>query len=140
LLDVYTTAGRERLVCDVAAELVADGAPKASLVGYENHSGRTYLQKGATPLAKVRYGSGNNGADGYEGAVYKGLFGTYIHGPLLPKNPEFADHLLQLALQRRYGQEAPVLNALDDRLEQLAHEARLHPGEKRSWLARLLSI
>ncbi len=72
------------------------------LVGFENHGGRTYL--GSTqPLGKVLKGNGNNAEDGTEGAVYRNTFGTYLHGSLLPKNPHFADHLLTLALQRKYG-------------------------------------
>jgi CobQ-like glutamine amidotransferase family enzyme len=73
-----------------------------TLVGFENHGGRTYL--GSTqPLGKILKGNGNNAEDGTEGAVYRNTFGTYLHGSLLPKNPHFADHLLTLALQRKYG-------------------------------------
>ncbi|GCE13160.1 type 1 glutamine amidotransferase [Tengunoibacter tsumagoiensis] len=74
-----------------------------TLVGFENHGGRTYL--GTTPpLGRVLKGSGNNAEDGNEGAVYRNAFGTYLHGSLLPKNPHFADHLIELALRRKYGQ------------------------------------
>ena len=73
-----------------------------TLVGFENHGGRTYLGT-AKPLGKVLKGSGNNAEDGTEGAIYRQAFGTYMHGSLLPKNPHFADYLLQLALQRKYG-------------------------------------
>jgi CobQ-like glutamine amidotransferase family enzyme len=92
-----------------------------TLVGFENHGGRTYLGAGAEPLAKVIRGFGNDGASGFEGARYKNAFGSYLHGPLLPKNPAFADHLIGLALQRRYGEAE--LAPLDDALETLAHEA-----------------
>lgn len=101
-----------------------DGAPRArtrTLVGFENHGGRTYLGPGATPLGRVDAGFGNNGEDGYEGAVYKYAYGTYLHGPLLPKNPGFADHLIQIALERRYGEVSLV--ALPDEIEGLAHRA-----------------
>ncbi len=75
-----------------------------TLVGFENHGGRTYLGT-AKPLGKVLKGSGNNAEDGTEGAVYRNVFGTYLHGSLLPKNPHFADYLVSLALQRKYGNE-----------------------------------
>ena len=93
------------------------------LVGFENHGGRSYLGPSARPLAKVVHGHGNNSEDGGEGAIYKNCFGTYLHGSLLPKNPHFADHLLHLALQRKYpGIE---LAPLDDRLELQAHQAAI---------------
>jgi Predicted glutamine amidotransferase len=75
-----------------------------TLVGFENHGGRTYLGT-AQPLGKVLKGFGNNAEDQTEGAVYRNAYGTYLHGSLLPKNPHFADHLIELALQRKYGQE-----------------------------------
>jgi len=90
--------------------------PPDRLVGFENHSGRTYLGPGARPLGRVLVGHGNNGEDGSEGAVYRNAFGCYMHGSLLPKNPFFADHLIGLALRRRYGPGAE-LAPLDDRLE-----------------------
>ncbi|HLX40444.1 MAG TPA: hypothetical protein VKR42_07925, partial [Ktedonobacteraceae bacterium] len=73
-----------------------------TLVGFENHGGRTYLGT-AKPLGKVLKGYGNNAEDGTEGAIYRHAYGTYMHGSLLPKNPHFADYLIQLALQRKYG-------------------------------------
>jgi CobQ-like glutamine amidotransferase family enzyme len=85
------------------------------LVGFENHSGRTYLGAGVQSLGRVLAGHGNNGEDGTEGAVFRNAFGCYMHGSLLPKNPHFADHLLGLALTRRYG--AAELAPLDDTLE-----------------------
>jgi CobQ-like glutamine amidotransferase family enzyme len=92
-----------------------------TIVGFENHGGRTYLEGGARPLGRVIKGFGNNGTDGFEGARVANVFGTYVHGSLLPKNPVFADSLLALALERRYpGFE---LTPLDDRLEQQAHAA-----------------
>jgi CobQ-like glutamine amidotransferase family enzyme len=90
--------------------------PETRLVGFENHSGRTYLGPGARPLGRVLAGHGNNGEDGSEGAVYRSAFGCYMHGSLLPKNPFFADLLIGLALRRRYGPGAE-LASLDDRLE-----------------------
>jgi len=91
-----------------------------TLVGFENHGGRTYLGPSARPLARVIAGYGNNGRDGGEGAVQgENAFGTYLHGSLLPKNPRFADHLIVQALRRRYGEVE--LAPLDDALEERAH-------------------
>ena len=95
-----------------------------TLVGFENHGGRTYLSKNVKPLGKVLYGHGNNSEDGTEGAVYKNAFGTYLHGALLPKNPRFADHLIELALKNKYGPDVK-LDSLDDTLEWQAHRAVL---------------
>lgn len=91
-----------------------------TLVGFENHGGRTFLGSGAAPLGRVLSGHGNNAQDGTEGAVVQNAYGTYLHGSLLPKNPHFADHLLQLALTRRHSGE--TLAPLDDALEWRAHE------------------
>ena len=91
----------------------------ATLVGFENHGGRTFLGPTARPLARVIAGYGNNGRDGTEGVVQANAFGTYLHGSLLPKNPRFADHLIALALARRYGRGA--LAPRDDALEERAH-------------------
>jgi CobQ-like glutamine amidotransferase family enzyme len=99
--------------------LVAWG--NSTLVGFENHGGRTYLSPGLAPLGRVIEGHGNNAEDGTEGAVYRNCYGTYLHGSLLPKNPHLADHLLRLALERKYGDGA--LAPLDDALEWRAHEA-----------------
>ena len=103
---------------------------KLLLVGFENHGGRTYLGKGMKPLGEVVVGYGNNGdqpsealakdGDKTEGAVYKNAFGTYLHGPILPKNPHFADFLLKLVLEKKYG--AIKLHPLDDSLEWVAHK------------------
>ena len=94
------------------------------LVGFENHGGRTTLGPKAVPLGRVRKGFGNNGRDGTEGARRNNCFGTYMHGSLLPKNPWFADHLLELALRRKYGPDTR-LAPLDDSLELRAHQAAL---------------
>ena len=112
LFDAYTVhpgSNSPRCVGNVVAEWEL-----GTIVGFENHGGRTYLQGDTAPLARVITGFGNNGEDGSEGARVKNLFGTYIHGSLLPKNPTFADYLLRLALGRRYSSvEFP---ALDDSL------------------------
>jgi len=91
------------------------------LAGFENHGGRTYLGAGCEPLARVVHGFGNDGEAGFEGARYLNAFGTYLHGPLLPKNPAFADRLLAIALERKYGEAA--LPPLADGLELRAHAA-----------------
>lgn len=90
-----------------------------TIVGFENHGGRTYLEGGTRPLGRVLTGFGNNGEDRMEGARTANVFGTYVHGSLLPKNPEFADELLALALARRFPAEG--LAPLDDSLEHRAH-------------------
>lgn len=92
-----------------------------TIVGFENHGGRTYLDGHTVPLARVSIGSGNNGQDGTEGARVHNVFGTYIHGSLLPKNPAFADLLLGLALDRRYPDVG--LAQLDDSLEDAARRS-----------------
>lgn len=110
-----------RLIGNVAIEVdLGDGAQVVA--GFENHGGRTHLGGGATPLGKVLKGFGNNGEDGFEGVRRDNLIGTYLHGPLLPKNAWLADHLIALALERRYG-ERPQLEPLDDELERAAHES-----------------
>jgi CobQ-like glutamine amidotransferase family enzyme len=114
--------GVPRCIGNVVIEWDAPDS-RQTIVGFENHGGRTRLGTGATPLGRVLHGHGNNGEDGFEGAVYRNAFGTYVHGSLLPKNPVLADHLITLALSRRYG--AVELAPLDDRAEQRAHSAAL---------------
>jgi CobQ-like glutamine amidotransferase family enzyme len=100
-----------------------------TLAGFENHGGRTYLGSDVQPMARIVTGNGNNG-DGWEGAVYKNTFGTYLHGSLLPKNPHFADRLLTLALGRRYSHV--VLDPLDDTVEDAAHAEAMRLSTRRS--------
>ncbi|GCE48938.1 hypothetical protein EI42_01451 [Thermosporothrix hazakensis] len=126
LLDMHTEGSSERFMTHMALECDF-GSGKQILVGYENHSGRTYLGPKAKPLGRVLSGWGNNGKDGGEGAVYKNVFGTYLHGPLLPKNPWFTDFLIQRALERRYGKVE--LTPLDDTIESAAHNAALKLAE-----------
>ena len=90
------------------------------IVGFENHSGKTYLGSGVKPLGKVLEGYGNNGEDQTEGARYNNVFATYSHGSLLPKNPVLCDFILQTALDRRYGKTEPLV-PLNDTLELNAH-------------------
>lgn len=123
ILDLYTEGGSERFMTHMAMECKFSYNGQNVLVGYENHSGRTYLGKGLEPLGKVLVGWGNNGKDGGEGAVYQNVFASYLHGPLLPKNPWFTDYLIARALERRYG---PVeLEPLDNEIEDAAHQAAL---------------
>ena len=115
LLDVRTEAGPTRSIGDVVVQADESlGLSPPTLVGFENHSGRTFLGAGVRPLGRVIRGGGNNGADGTEGAVAGSLFGTYLHGSLLPKNPHLADLVIARALRRR-------LEPLDDGLELAAH-------------------
>ena len=109
-----------RLIGNVAIE-VDLGSGSRLLAGFENHGGRTYLGPGVHALGKVVEGKGNNGTDGLEGVRRHNLIGTYLHGPLLPKNAWLADHLIATALERRYGTR-PDLEPLDDAFE-LAAEA-----------------
>ncbi|WP_419925878.1 type 1 glutamine amidotransferase [Candidatus Poriferisocius sp.] len=129
MLDLETTAADSRLIGDVVLDVTLGGRTD-TVVGYENHAGRTHLGGGCTPLGHLRRGHGNNGADGCEGAVAGRTVGTYLHGPLLPKNPWLADTLLGWALE--CAGSAADLEPLDDRLEQAAHaEAATRAGQKR---------
>ncbi len=114
-LDVRTVAGKRRYVGNLLVE--ADGG---TLVGFENHSGKTYLGPGARPLGRVQVGGGNNGEDKTEGAVQGKVIGCYLHGSLLPKNPWLADRLITWALERRHA--TVVLAPLDDVAEALARD------------------
>ena len=118
LLDLETTAGTDRLIGDVVLSVDLDGET-ATVVGYENHAGRTRLGSQCSPLGRVTKGHGNNGEDGFEGAVSGRVIGTYLHGPLLPKNPWLADTLLRWALD--HAGASLELEPLDDSLEQVAH-------------------
>jgi lipid II isoglutaminyl synthase (glutamine-hydrolysing) len=134
VLDAITEGGTARLIGHVAAECqLADGS-RHQLAGFENHSGRTWLGSGAAPLARVLAGAGNNGTDGTEGARYREVYATYLHGPVLPKNPWLADHLLSRALARRHPDFGP-LTALSDAAEAQAHAAtiRLARRQSRRW-------
>jgi CobQ-like glutamine amidotransferase family enzyme len=118
LLPLQTTAGTKRMIGDVLLDCAWAGR---TLAGFENHAGRTLLDEGAEPLGRVLAGFGNDGASGQEGCRHRRAYGTYLHGPLLPRNPWFADHLLAEALAHRTGGEPPVLEPLDDELETTAH-------------------
>lgn len=113
-LDFYTEGKEDRMIGNYAFK-TKEGI---EVVGFENHSGRTYLGKGVEPLGKMIKGYGNNGEDGTEGVRFKNTFGTYSHGPVLPKNPDFADLLISKALENKYG-KADLIK-LDDSLEEKA--------------------
>lgn len=112
LVDLYTVQKEGRLINNIIIENPLFAHP---LVGFENHGGRTYINDNQ-PLGKVLFGKGNNGEDGMEGVMYKNVIGTYLHGPLLPKNPDLCDRLLKTALERKYGYTGE-LEGLDDEQE-----------------------
>ena len=120
VLDLDTVAGPTRLIGDLVIEAEVDGESRR-VVGFENHAGRTRLGAGARPLGRVVHGHGNNGEDGGEGAVQRRVIGTYLHGPLLPRNPWLADLLLRWALEHA-GVGSPDLAPLDDAVEDAARE------------------
>jgi CobQ-like glutamine amidotransferase family enzyme len=125
IFDLHTEhpgEGARRCIGNIVIEWEAPHG-RQTVVGFENHGGRTHLGPNARALGRVRSGHGNNGEDGFEGAVYRNAIGTYMHGSLLPKNPVLADHVLALALERRYPGIA--LAPIDDRAEQRAHAAAL---------------
>ena len=121
-IDVFTVAGEKRMIGNTAC--ISEEA--GTIVGFENHAGKTFLSGAVRSLGTVLKGSGNNGEDGLEGARYKNVFATYYHGPVLPKNPELCDLILKTALGRKYG--IFELRPLDDSAEKAAKEGLL-----RSW-------
>lgn len=117
ILNAYTEATNERMVGNIITESV----PFGEIIGYENHSGKTTLEGDTLPLGLVKLGAGNNGEDSTEGARYKNVIGTYLHGSLLPKNPKIADFLISEAMAKKYPDDFTKLKTLDD---SLADEAR----------------
>jgi hypothetical protein len=115
-----THAGERRMIGDVLLECSFTGE-RRTVAGFENHAGRTILDEGAEPLGRVVAGFGNDGRSGYEGCRLARAVGTYLHGPLLPRNPWLADWLLAQAAAHRTGGEPPAFDALDDDLEDAAH-------------------
>ena len=116
IFDIETIGGNERLIGNIVLKSQEFG----EIVGYENHSGKTYLLNNSRPLARVVLGTGNNGQDHQEGVRYKNAIGTYLHGPILPKNPAVADFLIQTAFQNKYGSHEQLIK-LEDSVEQKAH-------------------
>ena len=117
-IDVETIGQKERMIGNYV--FTCDELDGQTVVGFENHSGRTYLGSGVRPIGRVLAGNGNNGEDHMEGARVNNLFATYSHGCLLPKNPVLADYILKTALEAKYG--AVSLSPLDDSLENSAHD------------------
>lgn len=125
-IDAWTIAGSDRMIGNIVfeSELIKSDSCDGRVVGFENHSGRTYLGEGARPLGKVLKGYGNNGEDGSEGAVYKNVFCSYSHGSLLPKNPDLADYIIATALRRKYP-DFEALPPLEDGFETLARNSMI---------------
>jgi lipid II isoglutaminyl synthase (glutamine-hydrolysing) len=132
LFPIYTEASHDRMIGNIVVRVqgtvnseqsktvTSNLLPVTSLVGFENHSGKTYLKEGAEPLGIVKTGFGNNGEDKTEGCIYKNAIGCYMHGSLLPKNPQLADWLISKALETKYNK--PIeLKPLNDDLENTAH-------------------
>jgi CobQ-like glutamine amidotransferase family enzyme len=132
LLPLHTVAGERRMIGDVLLDCAWAGE---TLAGFENHAGRTVLDEGAEPLGRVIAGFGNDGRSGFEGCRVGRAYGTYLHGPLLPRNPWLADRLLEEALAHRTG--APVeLEPLADQLEHAAHAVSAARARARGGRAR----
>lgn len=117
LFPAYTKASHDRMIGNLIVQ-----TQFGKLVGFENHSGKTYLRKGTLPMGMVLKGFGNNGRDQTEGCIYKNAVGCYMHGSLLPKNPQLADRLIQKALEVKYG-KVISLEPLDNSLENQAHSS-----------------
>jgi lipid II isoglutaminyl synthase (glutamine-hydrolysing) len=123
LLPLETVAGDRRMIGDVLIECELEAGERRRLAGFENHAGRTRLDPGAEPLGRVLAGFGNDGESGFEGCRAGRVIGTYLHGPLLPRNAWLADWLLRQALAHRLGAaEPPALERLPDDLERRAHD------------------
>jgi CobQ-like glutamine amidotransferase family enzyme len=125
-----TVAGERRMIGDVLLECELEPGEKRTLAGFENHAGRTRLDPGAEPLGRVIAGFGNDGESGYEGCRVGRAIGTYLHGPLLPRNPWLADWLLAQALARRLD-APPRFEPLPDELEAEAHAVSARRAETR---------
>ena len=121
LLPLYTVAGERRMIGDVLLDCELEPGRRETVAGFENHAGRTILDEGAEPLGRVVAGFGNDGDSGFEGCRLGRAIGTYLHGPLLPRNPWLADWILAQAVAHATGGEPPVFEPLNDRLEAEAH-------------------
>jgi CobQ-like glutamine amidotransferase family enzyme len=132
VLPLETVAGDRRMIGDVLLECELEPGLRRTLAGFENHAGHTRLDPGATPLGRVVAGFGNDGESGFEGCRLGRAIGTYLHGPLLPRNPWLADWLLAQALAHAQGsEEAPQLAPLGDELEAEAHEVSAERARER---------
>jgi len=116
IFKMTTNAGNKRLIGNV----VVDSPLFGEIVGFENHSGCTILEKSMKPLGKVIKGGGNNGQDRTEGVIFKNAIGTYLHGPVLPQNPIMTDFIIQVAIDRKYDRS---ISPLDNKFEDKAHRA-----------------
>ena len=121
LFPLHTLAGERRMIGDVLLQCELEPGKPQTLAGFENHAGRTILDEGATPLGRVVAGFGNDGESGFEGCRVARAVGTYLHGPLLPRNPWLADWLLAQAVAHRTRGEPPAFEPLADELEAQAH-------------------
>jgi lipid II isoglutaminyl synthase (glutamine-hydrolysing) len=121
VLPLHTVAGERRMIGDVLLECELEPGARRTLAGFENHAGRTILDPGAEPLGRVVAGFGNDGRSGYEGCRLGRVVGTYLHGPLLPRNPWLADWVLAQAAAHASGGDPPELEPLQDDLEREAH-------------------
>ncbi len=119
---LHTIAGERRMIGDVLIECELEPGSVQTVAGFENHAGRTIVDAGTEPLGRVIAGFGNDGTSGHEGCRVGRAIGTYLHGPLLPRNPRLADWLLAQAFAHHTGGEPPELDPLDDTLEAVAHE------------------
>lgn len=126
-----TVAGDTRMIGDVLLDCDLEPGMRRQIAGFENHAGRTLLDDGAAPLGRVVHGFGNDGASGYEGCVVGRALGTYLHGPLLPRNPWLADWLLSRALAHATGSDPPALSPLSDELETEAFRVAAGRARKR---------
>jgi CobQ-like glutamine amidotransferase family enzyme len=131
LFPLETVAGERRMIGDVLLECELEPGVRRTLAGFENHAGRTRLDAGAEPLGRVVAGFGNDGGSGYEGCRVGRALGTYLHGPLLPRNPWLADWLLAQALAHATGGDPPDLEPLSDELERRAHEVSSRRAHER---------
>jgi CobQ-like glutamine amidotransferase family enzyme len=127
---LHTVAGERRMIGDVLLECELERGERRTLAGFENHAGRTVLEQGAVPLGRVVAGFGNDGASGHEGCRVGRALGTYLHGPLLPRNPWLADWLLAQAVAHASGREPRALSLLTDELE--AEAFRVSAGRART--------
>ena len=130
VFDLHTVAGEGRMIGDVLLECELEPGERRTLAGFENHGGRTILGPSAEPLGRVVAGFGNDGESGHEGCRRGRALGTYLHGPLLPRNPWLADWLLAQALAHRYG-DVPELEPLPDDVEARAHEVAARRAHER---------
>jgi CobQ-like glutamine amidotransferase family enzyme len=131
LFPLHTIAGERRMIGDILLDCELEPGGRRTLAGFENHAGRTYLDESAEPLGRVVSGFGNDGTSGFEGCRVGRAIGTYLHGPLLPRNPWLADWLLAQAIGHQTGGEAPELEALTDELEREAHAVAANRARER---------